>query len=208
MQAVLTLDRGHYDILYKAEDVPQPTQHQPIPPQQPLHVAMVNYTDDFIPTASNVVDVMTMIPGMYPTSLGPRWSSLSYDFSPGSTASIQVTPVQPYATAPTPVSPISTSHLDFITPIHSSRVNPYNPPRHHSVHLDQPPITLPIHTTTAPPTSIERVAPSAAVERGGPFRPSMYELEPGFGSAMQAQPFQTSIFRKYVCRNCSNFHLL
>ncbi|KAF1841609.1 cysteine proteinase [Cucurbitaria berberidis CBS 394.84] len=182
---------GHYDILYKAGDVPQPIQHQPVPPQQTLHVALANYTDEFVPTASNVPDIMTLIPGMYPTGLGQRWPSLSYDFSTSPAPQAQVTPVQPYPPAPTPVTPVSTSHLDFVTPIHTSQ---YNAPSHHSIHLDQPPVTLPIHPPRPPPVSIERTAP-LAIERGGPFRPSMYELEPGFGSSMQVQPFQTSIFR-------------
>ena len=170
-------------------------------PPQPLQVAMVNYTDDFVPAASNVVDIMAMLPGIYPTGLGQRWSSLSYDFNPASTsAQTQITPVQPYAPISTPISPVSTSHLDFITPVHSSHVTQYATSRHHSIHLDQPPVTLPIHPPPAPPVSIDRAVPAAASERGGPFRPSMYELEPGFGSSMQAQPFQTSIFRKYVLK--------
>jgi len=175
--------------------VPQ-VQQQPIPPQQPLHVALANYTDDFLPTATNVGDVMNMIPGMYPSGvgLGQRWPSLSYDFSPTPASLPQVTPVQPYAPAPTPVTPVSASHMDFVTSIHSASTNQYNPPSHHSIHLEQPPVTLPIHPPP-PPVSIERAAP-VCVERGGPFRPSMYELEPGFGSSMQVQPFQTAIFRK------------
>ncbi|KAF1941251.1 cysteine proteinase [Clathrospora elynae] len=183
---------GHYDILYKAGDVPR-VHHQPPPPQQSLHVALANSFDDFQPTASNVADVMTMIPGMYPTGLGQRWPSLSYDFSPSPASCAQVTPIQPYAPVPTPITPVSTSHLDFVTPIHSGHTSQYNRPSIHSIHLDQPPVTLPIHPPP-PPVSIDRAAP-IGLERGGPFRPSMYELEPGFGSSMQVQPFQTSIFR-------------
>jgi len=184
---------GHYDILYKAEDVAQPIQHQqPALPQQPLHVAMANYTDEFVPTASNVADVMTMIPGMYSAGLGSRWSSLSYDFSPNPAPQAHVTPAQSYASVATPATPVS-SHLDFVTSIHSTSASQYDPPSVHSIHLDQPPVSLPMHPAP-PPVSIERAAPMAA-ERGGPFRPSMYELEPGFGSSMQVQPFQTSIFR-------------
>ncbi|EAT92473.2 hypothetical protein SNOG_00978 [Parastagonospora nodorum SN15] len=99
---------GHYDILYKAEDVPRTPPQQPVQTQAPLQVALANSFNDFIPMASDSADVMTMIPGMYPTGFGQKWASLS----------------------------------------------------------------------------------------GGPFRPSMYELEPGFGHGMQVQPFQTSIFRK------------
>ena len=192
---LLTRNSGHFDILYKAGDVPQ-ARHQPPPQQQPLHIALNHYSDDFVPTATDVTDVMNLIPGMYPSGvgLGQRWPSLSYDFSPSPASHPQVTPVQPYAPAPTPVTPVSSSHLDFVTPIHSSNASQYNAPSHHSIRLDQPPVTLPIHPPP-PPVSIERAAP-VGIERGGPFRPSMYELEPGFGSSMQVQPFQTSIFRK------------
>jgi ubiquitin thioesterase protein OTUB1 len=158
-------------------------------------VNLANYTDDFIPTASNVADVMTMIPGMYPNSFGQKWASLSYDFSPSPAPQTQLAPVQPYTSAPTPAPSVTNSQLDFIIPSNSSHTSQYTAPSHHSLHLDQPPVTLPIHPPPPPPVSIERAAP-LTVERGGPFRPSMYELEPGFGSAMQVQPFQTSIFRK------------
>jgi ubiquitin thioesterase protein OTUB1 len=192
----LTPHSGHYDILYKAEDVPRPIQQQPVPTQAPLQVALANSFDDFIPEACNAADVMTMIPGMYPTGFGgQKWASLSYDFSPSPASQTQVTPVQPYPSAPTPAPTVS-SQLDFIIPSHPSHASQYNAPSHHSIHLDQPSVTLPIHPPPPPPpVSIDRAAP-LVVERGGPFRPSMYELEPGFGHGMQVQPFQTSIFRK------------
>ncbi|KAL6712482.1 hypothetical protein ACN47E_000359 [Coniothyrium glycines] len=181
---------GHYDILYMAGDVPQPP---PPPPQHTVQTFMANYTEDFVPTASNVTDVMTMIPGMYSAGLGSRWPSLSYDFSPSPAPQQQQQqqqqPVQAYPSVATPITPVS-NHLDFNIPLHTSQ---YEAPSHHSIHLDQPPVVLPIHSAPPPPVSLERVAP--VVERGGPFRPSMYQLEPGFGSSMQAQPFQTSIFR-------------
>ncbi|OAL05894.1 cysteine proteinase [Phaeosphaeriaceae sp. SRC1lsM3a] len=181
---------GHYDILYKAEDVPQPVQQQPVPPQAPLQVNLANYADGFTPAAADVTDVMTMIPGMYPTGFGQRWASLSYDY-PSPAPQPQAAPVQPFPTAPTPAPSVS-SQLDFIIPSHASHMGQYNAPSHHNLHLDQPSVTLPIHP--APPVTIERAAP-LVIERGGPFRPSVYELEPGFGAGMQVQPFQTSIFR-------------
>jgi ubiquitin thioesterase protein OTUB1 len=206
---MLTLYSGHYDILYKTEDVPQPMQQQQqqqqqqqkqqqqqtVPAQPPLQVNLANYTDDFVPTASRAADIMTLIPGMYPTGFGQQWASLSYDFSASPAPQPQVAPVLPYASAPTPATPVSSSQLDYIVPSHSSHASQYNPPSHHSLHLDQPPVTLAIHPSPAPPVSIDRATPATA-DRGGPFRPSMYELEPGFGSGMQVQPFQTSIFRK------------
>ncbi|KAJ4362154.1 hypothetical protein N0V95_001502 [Ascochyta clinopodiicola] len=188
---------GHYDILYKAEDVPSPIHHQAVVPQAPLQVNFTNYADEFLPQTSNFGDVMSMIPGMGRPGLG-GWASLSYDCNPNSASQPQVTPVQPFPSASMSAPPI-TSSLDFVTPIPSSQASQYSAPRHHSIQLDQTPITLPMHPAPppAPPVSIERSAP-LAVERGGPFRPSMYELEPNFGFSSQAQPFQTSIFRKYV----------
>lgn len=184
---------GHYDILYKAEDVPSPIHHQAVPAQAPLQVNFTNYADEFLPQASNF-DVMSMLPGMGRPSLG-GWASLSYDCNPIPASQPQVTPVQPFPSASMSAPPI-TSSLDFVTPIPNTQANQYNAPRHHSIQLDQPSITLPMHPAPPPPpVSIERTTP-LAVERGGPFRPSMYELEPGFGFSNQAQPFQTSIFRK------------
>jgi ubiquitin thioesterase protein OTUB1 len=188
---LLTVCSGHYDILYKAEDVPQP-----IPQPQNLRVLYANY-DEFVPEATNVPDVMNMIPGLCGGGLGQRWPPLSYDFSSSPAPQAQVTPVQPFPSASMSAPSVTSSHLDFVTPIHTGQTSQYNqPPRHHSIQLDQPPITLPIHPPPPPPpVSLER-STSLAVERGGPFRPSMYELEPGFGFSNQAQPFQTSIFRK------------
>lgn len=167
-------------------------QQQPIPAQPPLQVALANYSDDFMPAESNVADVMTMIPGMYPSSFGQRWTSLSCDFSPSPAPQTHVAPAQPFPSVATPATPVSSSALDFLIPSHTSQYTPIN---HHSLHLDQPPVTLAIHPPPPPPVTIERAAP-LTVERGGPFRPSMYELQPGFGNAIQVQPFQTSIFRK------------
>lgn len=184
--------------------MPAPMNHQPVPSQPPLQVHLANSFDDFIPTASNIPDVMTMIPGMsgaFPSGIGQRWASLSYDFS-SSPAPQHCAPVQPYPSAPALPTPVTSSHLDFVVPAQVGHTNQYNPPSHHNIQLDQPPVTLPIHP--APPTSIniERAAP-LNIERGGPFRPSIYELEPGFGSGLQTQPFQTSIFRKYVSMKTS-----
>lgn len=166
--------------------MPQPTPPPP-PPQHTITTFRANYLDDFTPT--NVTDVMTMLPGIYPAGIN-SWVSLgSNDMSTSS--AMQTQPVQPYPSATTPVTPVS-SHMDFNIPLHAGHTSQYEAPSHHSIHLDQPSVTLPIHP--APPVSLDRVTP--AVESGGPFRPSIYQLEPGFGSTMQAQQFQTSIFRK------------
>ncbi|KAF2192580.1 cysteine proteinase [Zopfia rhizophila CBS 207.26] len=187
---------GHYDILYKAEDVPQPAQQpQPVPTQPPLQVAIAGYAEDFVPMSSNMSEVMTMIPGMYPTGLGQRWPSVSYDYNPNPAPQPQMPPVPTYAPTQTPTAQVPSSHQDYVSPVHASHVNQHNPPSHHSIQLE-PPATLPIHPPPVPPPiTIERGTP-ITIERGGPFRPSMYELEPGFHSGQShSLPFQTSIFR-------------
>ncbi|KAF2741414.1 cysteine proteinase [Polyplosphaeria fusca] len=186
---------GHYDILYKVEDVASPMlqQQQPVPTQAPLQVNLAGYTDEFVPMSSNMPDIMTMIPGLYPSGIGQRWPSLSYDCDPNPVPQPQITPVSAYAPTPTPAAPVASSHQEYITPVRASHISYHNPPSNH-IQL-QPPVNIPMHPAPPQPSlSIDRGP--AIVERGGPFRPSMYELEPGFGSGQpHSLPFQTSIFR-------------
>lgn len=176
---------GHYDILYKAEDFPVPVQQ--IPEQAPLRVALANpYHDSFVAAPSNI-DLMTMMPGLYPTGLGQRWSPVSYDYdaSPAPQAS-QVSPLQSFPPAPEIVAPTTSSHQDFV-PVHASPVVQQAPPNH-SIQLEAPPLSLPMQP---PPPSANMERAPLTLERGGPFRPSMYELE-----HLHALPLQTAIFRK------------
>ncbi|KAF2270788.1 cysteine proteinase [Lojkania enalia] len=185
---------GHYDILYKAEDIPTPVQ-QPVPTQAPLQVALAGYTDEFVPMSQNMADVMTLIPGMYPTGLGQRWPSVSYDYNTSPAPQPQIAAVPAYPTAPTPATPVSTSHQEYVTPVRANPVSHHNPAAHHGLQLE-PPVTLPIHPPPPPPPMTLERTPSMPIERGGPFRPSMYELEPGFGAGRShSLPFQTAIFR-------------
>lgn len=191
MHLLLTPCSGHYDILYKAEDIPPPVS------QPPLHVALASYTDDFVPMTSSMTDVMTLIPGMYPASIGQRWPSTSYDFEPNPAPQPQVTPVPTYAPVPTPAAPVASSHHDYAAPVHASHVSHHNPPSLHNLRLEsQPTMTLPMHPP--PPMSIDRGLPMS-MDRAGPFRPSMYSAESVFGGGgaqPHSLPFQTSIFRK------------
>lgn len=188
--------------MYKAEDFPSPVQlSQPVQPQAPLHVALAGYTDEFVPVASNVTDVMAMIPGMstmYSSrGLGQDWPSVSYyEPSPSIAPQPQVAPVPTYAPAPSPVVSVANTHQEFTNSVIPTHVNHHNSQRHHSIQLDQP-VSLPIHPPPPPPPiQIDRGTPMT-MERGGPFRPSMYELEPAFTTSRgHAVPFQTSIFRK------------
>jgi len=167
-----------------------------VPTQAPLHVALAANYDDFVPMSSNMADVMTMIPGMYPTGIAQRWPAVSYDHYATSAPQPQCTPIQPYAPAPTPAISVVSSHPEYATPVHANHSSHHHPPSQHTLHLE-PPVTLPIHPApSAPLMSIERRQPMST-ERSGPFRSSLYELEPDYGIAPAlALPFQTSIFRK------------
>ena len=140
----------------------------------------------------DIPEYMPMIPGLITPSLDQRWSSASFDFSASPAPQPQMAPVQPYAPAPTP----TTSHQEYVSPIQPSHVSHHNPVSHHSVQME-PPVSLPMHPPPpAPPMAIDK-APSVGIERGGPFRPSIYEFEPGYGAGQpHSLPFQTSIFRK------------
>ncbi|KAJ4286110.1 hypothetical protein N0V90_013459 [Kalmusia sp. IMI 367209] len=185
---------GHYDILYKAEDFPTPAQ------QAPIHVALA-YNSNFEATAENA-SLLAMIPGMYShdrfqgmdQEFGQRWPATSYGFDAAPAPQPHIAPVQPYVPTPAPVAPVTTSHQDYMSPVHASPMSSHHSPSsHHSLQMEPQPVQLPFHPAPPPPVSIER-AP-ITIERGGPFRPSMYELEPGFGTG-EVLPFQTNIFRK------------
>lgn len=186
---------GHYDILYKAEDLPAPPQ------QAPIHVALAYGNSHNFEAASPDATLLSMIPGMYSHnrfqtmdhSFGQRWPA-TYDFDSTPAPQPQITPVQPYApAAPASIAPVSVAHSDYMSPLHPSPISHQSPASHHSLQMEQQPVSLPFHPAPAQPASIDRA--QITVERGGPFRPSMYELEPGFGIG-EALPFQTNIFRK------------
>jgi ubiquitin thioesterase protein OTUB1 len=185
------LGSGHYDILYKANTFPT------VPQQAPLQVALLDYTDEFVPMASNTNDVMTMIPGLYGSGMGEqRWSSTSYDYD--------TNPAPPaYAPVPTPsIAPVASSPstmVDYVSPVRASHVSHHSPANHQSIQLEPPvtlPVTLPIHSLSQPPpTAVGQRGMPMIVERGEPFRPSRYM--PGFRSCQtHSLPFQTTPFRK------------
>jgi ubiquitin thioesterase protein OTUB1 len=184
---------GHYDILYKAEDLPPPPQ------QAPIHVALAYNNQHNFEVASPEASLLSMIPGMYShnrfqdidQTFGQRWPSTSYGFDAAPAPQPQVAPVQPYQPSPpAPIAPVTTSQQDFMSPVHASPMSQQSPASHHSLQME-PSVQLPFHPS--PSINIDRA--SITIERGGPFRPSMYELEPGFGTG-EVPSFQTNIFRK------------
>lgn len=186
---------GHYDILYKAEDLPAPPQSAPI------HVALAYNNQHSFEVTSPGANLLSMIPGMYShnrfqdidQSFGQRWPSTSYGFDGIPAPQPQITSVQSFAPPPpAPIAPVTAAHQEFMSPVHTSPMSHQSPASHHSLQMEQS-VQLPFHPP--PPVNIDR-AP-IIIERGGPFRPSMYELEPGFGTG-EVPSFQTNIFRKSV----------
>lgn len=135
----------------------------------------------------DVSDYMTMIPGMSYANPPSGWSSASTyssDFF-GASAPVQQC-AQP---VPTPSAPAPQPQLQPQTIyIPAAQVQLVAPPT-------QMPQDLAIRTVT------HASAPAHTGfqhQLGGPFRPSVWELEPDFYQATSQMPFQTSIFRKCV----------
>jgi len=183
---------GHYDILYKAEDISLPEA----PPQATLQIGLAGDYGRYalspnmpevspFPEVSGVVDIMNAIPGLYSDNIGQTWPSNECDVSSSLQEHPQVVPAPPYAPLPTPVTPVATSRQEYAARVHSSHISHQPHTGHHPIQIESS-IGHAMH-----------VPPPVTIERGGPFRPSVYELEPGFHSGQgHSLPFQTSIFRK------------
>jgi len=184
---MLTIHSGHYDLLYKMEDVPAPPESIPTYLQfgssQTYHEPIGHY--------GAVDEFMTMIPGMSFASSPNGWLSAS---SYGSD----------FFAAPTPAQSC-VQHLP--TPV-AAPVQPQLQPQVSC----QPVYVPPTPSELAPPISLSHDLPIRSVPHathaslpmvtyqhhlpGGPFRSSAYELEPGFAQAMSYRPLETAQFRK------------
>ena len=160
-----TLSRGHYDVLYKLEDLPQP----PVPQAnttQNLLVALNHDTPEMTHHRTAFHPDIIEIPGMS-FYAGPNagWPAFAqYDIS---TSPIVAPTTSPRA-APTPSYP-------GVPPAHPQDV--FIP-------------TLPIPQPSVPSLTLAHHPP---IDRGGPFRPSMYEYKTDYASPNLCQ---TAIFRK------------
>jgi ubiquitin thioesterase protein OTUB1 len=169
---------GHYDILYKTEDLPQASA--------PIAYLQYGSHTHFEPVQDlGYSDVLSMIPGMSYATQHPVWMSGS---TYGSDFFSSPAPVQQCSQAvATPVTPAPQPHIQaqptqFVTAAPS--------------HLVAPPLQMPqeMAIRTAPHASL---APSAFHSQlSGPFRPSAWELEPDFRHATSQVQYQTSIFKK------------
>lgn len=168
---------GHYDILYKIEDLP------PAAASIPTYLQYASHTHSEPVYDLGVSDFMTMIPGMSFANPQQAWmsnSSYGSDFFTTSTPVQQCVPPVP-TPAPAPQPQIQPQPV-YVTPA----------PNHLVAQPTQMSQEMVIRTVPH-----GNVAHSGFQQQlSGPFRPSMWELEDGFVQATSQMPFQTSIFRK------------
>lgn len=167
---------GHYDILYKVEDLPQVNI--------PTYLQYASHTHNEPVYDLNIPNFMMAIPGMSYADPHQAWMSSS---SYGCNMFAPPTPVQQCESSiPTPGPPSQPQ----IQP--QPAYVPATP-----THLVAPPSEMPQEMVirTGPPHAT-LVHPVFQPQPGGAFRRSAWELEVGFAEATSSMPFQTSIFRK------------
>ena len=180
---------GHYDILYKAEDLPY--MAEPItylnfgshPHQE--HVFAINPG----------LDCMMNMPGA--SLINPHQHWLSYSsFDSG---------VSDFFTAPNPlqhcIQPTPTPD-PVPTPAPVVAPRPQIQPMHMYMPQAEPQLMPPPPLELSEEPAIRTVPQQSMANVGyqqqlsGPFRPSAWQFEEGFAQAASQRPFQTSIFKK------------
>ena len=182
---------GHYDLLYKHEVLALPPQQNLMSAPVSTYLQYSNQSHAEPAYAIGVPDFLTSIPGMSfaPTSQ-QNWMSTG-NFSNSDFFSPAVAQPSPQSLPPPP------------TTIHQQQVQQAQP-------VYGP---LPVQHMMAPPMQMSQElairahphsqqqhnasSPSNAFQQpGGPFRSSIWELQPDFVHVTSQVPLQTSIFRK------------
>ena len=175
--SLTTQFRGHYDILYKLEDLPQRVRAPPATQQDVLVALQHTSTEHYHSTVPFGLSDYEL-PGMSVYS-GPTmgWSaSPQYDFATAAVAPPMAEHVPRSVStpnyAPTPmISPLSSEYFPQPLP------------------LEQPPSSMSMQA--------QQSFHPISVDRGGPFRHSIWEYESNFAPAPSFQSAcQTSIFKK------------
>lgn len=190
-EPLLIFTSGHYDLLYKFEDVPQP------PPAPESVAAYLQHNAphpqyEQIGNFADATDNLMLIPGMSFASPTSGWMS-----GPGDYGSDFLT--APFAPVPTCAQPLSTPVAPATQPPMLQQTTPpafssatqashVLPPRQLPTELAIRSLPHAEHATAAPHSSFN--------QPGGPFRSSAYELEPDFVQTMSRMPLTTSIFKK------------
>jgi ubiquitin thioesterase protein OTUB1 len=175
---------GHYDILYKAQDLPH---HAVVP----TFLQFGSQADQQICDLSGM-QFLADIPGMSYANAHPAWSSgLSFGGTPDFLAA--PAPIQQCAQPVAMPTPAPTTAPVVIA---QQTVQP------HQVYVPATPAHLITSPTEMPQELVIRPAPNATfvgssyqTQLAGPFRPSMWQFEDGFGQTT-AHFLQTPQFRK------------
>lgn len=182
---------GHYDILYKPEDLP-------VPPQiaVPTYLQFASQPNEPVYDLG-VSDFMTMMPGMSYANSAHWGMSSSYgatqDFFDPTPQSCSQTMPTPSAPAPQPHMHSQPAYVAASTPpqmvLPPTQLVHELPIRNHS-HVSQ--------VSHAPHASFASLPHSDFTNQlsGGPFRPSRMQLEYEHMHASHHLPFKTSIFKK------------
>ncbi|KAK7607439.1 peptidase C65 Otubain-domain-containing protein [Phyllosticta paracitricarpa] len=168
---------GHYDILYKPEDLPQPVVASPMGNQVAVNLAP-HLSEDSVYINRGFSDVLAYIPGMGPTTLAPPLEQPSYLSDPYGFPQSAPPPVQPQPQPMYAPLPVTHANHDYVAP---------------SLPMDNR-VGLPVNTP-------------GPMARDEPFRlrPSVYELAQDFAPApSHAATLQTPIF-KNSCYNTAHF---
>ncbi|KAL9526824.1 Ubiquitin thioesterase [Sphaerulina musiva] len=174
---------GHYDILYKQEDLPAPTPAPAVVPTYLQYSSQPFYEPASDLNFSAMPDFMTLLPGMsyanqapfcggVPSSYDSYESASEFGFDTNSKAPV-------LSCTPTPSAPAPQSHVQS-QPMCASASTP--------VQMVAPPsqLTHDIDVRTVPQLGHAEFG-------AGPFRPSRHTFDSAFMSG--SQHFQTSIFR-------------
>lgn len=184
--SLLTVDSGHYDLIYLPQDLPPSSMPAVVPTY--LQYASQPYQDPVSDLGMH--DLMSAIPGMSYANPHSGWmSSSSYadsDFFAMTTPVQQCAPPLPTPSVPAPV-PIAQPQMQP-APVFISAA---------PAHLVPPPTQMPeeLVIRTVPHSATSSHLNFQNPTSSGPFRPSHWEFESEFA---QHVPLQTAIFKKWV----------
>jgi ubiquitin thioesterase protein OTUB1 len=187
---LLTIPSGHYDLLYKYEDVPPP------PPSTESVAAYLSHNAphpqyESIGDYSDAADNLMFIPGM---SIAP--SSNGWLSGPGYGSDFFTTPFAPLQTCapavPTPVAPAPQPQM-----LSQTTPQPAYGAGAQASHV-MPPTQIPTELAIRSMPHAEHAGvPPLNPKADGPFRPSHYEYEADYLQTMSHHmPLTTSIFKK------------
>lgn len=198
-RSLLTKTSGHYDLLYKYEDVPLPTPPPPPPAQESVAAYLQQNAPhpDYVPIGdfSDATDNLMFIPGM---SIAPTHGWMSGPSYGSDFFATPFAPVQTCAqTLPSPVAPAPQPQMLQQAPIQPAYTSA--PQVSHVLPPTQMPTDLPIRSSGAMPHAehVIESQPEPQCQTGGMFRPSVYNSTvDGYAASIPQMPLVTPSFKK------------